>query len=363
MARSLIKPQMLETLLLLAAVSGGEAAAQSTPPSATIAEAPAIAGAASDAAANVRHAPANQRPWISDDPDLNAVISKISDFYDVTPPAKPAPPAKTTTTRPSLGPHLVQSSESYQSQGRQIRIDVLRPDDDEPRPAVLILHGASGIGDGTFYREAAEIFAERGYVTFIPYYLPKVQQQRSTHVSAKKGAKDKPVLPQVSKVDDESVRAGFAVQERTLRDALAYMTRSAHVDASRIGVFGMSLGGFHALHLSSQDYRIMAVVDMSGALRGNTMPESDRLPPTLALHGARDSLVPVSRARSLAEYLKRRGIPHELMIYPDQGHFFRGKAQADALQRSAAFFGTYLGQSDINRADTNRAARSRDGGE
>jgi len=354
---------MLETLLLLAAVSGGDAVAQSASPNPAIAEAPAISGAAADAASNLRHAPANARPWLSDDPDLNAVISKVSDFYDVSPPTKPARPADAAAPRPSLGPHLVQSTESYQSQGRQIRIDVLRPDDDAQRPAVLILHGASGIGDGTFYREAAEIFAERGYVTFIPYYLPKIQQQRNAKV-AKKDAKDrKAALPQVSKVDDESVRAGFAVQERTLRDALAYITRSAHVDASRIGVFGMSLGGFHALNLSSQDYRIMAVVDMSGALRGNTMPESNRLPPTLALHGAKDPLVPVSRARSLAEYLKRRGIPHELMIYQDQGHFFHGKAQADALQRSAAFFGTYLGQSDINRADINRAARSRDGGE
>ncbi len=353
---------MLETLLLLAAaVSGGDAVAQNAPPVPVIAEAPAASSASgSDAASMSRHAPANARPWMTDDPALNAVFSKISDFADVAPPAKSAsaadePAVKVPTPRPPLGPHLVQSNERYESQGRAIRIEVLRPDDDEQRPAVLILHGASGIGDGTFYHAAAEIFAERGYVTFLPYYLPKVELTRhAVKAPAKKGHNATP--PQISKVDNESIRAGFAVQERTLRDALAYISKSAHVDSSRIGVFGMSLGGFHALNLSSQDYRIMAVVDMSGALRGNTLPESKHLPPTLALHGARDPIVPVSRARSLAEYLQQLGIPYELKVYPDQGHFFRGKAQEDALRRSASFFTTYM-----TPPDNSRAARSHDG--
>ncbi len=104
------------------------------------------------------------------------------------------------------------------------------------------------------------------------------------------------------------------------------------------------------MNLSSQDYRIAAVVDMSGALRGNNMPESNRLAPTLALHGAKDPIVPVSRAKSVAQFLKSRGIPYELQIYPDQGHFFRGKAQVDALQRSAAFFDSYLSGPEANRA-------------
>src|SRR5690606_30604050 len=127
-----------------------------------------------------------------------------------------------------------------------------------------------------------------------------------------------------------SVRAGFDVQERILHDAIEQIAQNPYVDDSRIGVFGMSLGGFHALNLSSRDPRVAAVVNMGGALRGNVMPESNRLAPTLALHGAKDAVVPVSRARSLGRYLKEHGIAHDVVIYKDQGHFFRGTAREDA---------------------------------
>ncbi len=230
---------------------------------------------------------------------------------------------------------LVRSDERYTSDNRQVRMEVLRPDTDAKRPAVLILHGASGIGDGTFYRGAAEIFAERGYVTFMPHYLAATQ---STAPAPKKAAQKKGAKAEAKPAN--SIRNDFRSQEQIVQDALEAMAKNPYVDTSRIGVFGMSLGGFHALNLSSRDYRVTAVVNMSGALRGNVMPENNRLAPTLALHGAKDNLIPVSRARSLGTYLKSHGIPHEVVVYPDQGHFFRGKAQADALQRSASFFST-----------------------
>lgn len=283
-------------------------------------------------------------PALAGDADLDAAALLVSDADNRAPSA--------ASPRPGLGPHLVRNDERYASQGRQVVIEVLRPDDDSQRPAILILHGASGMGDGTFYRGAAEIFAERGYVTYIPHYLatiPSGSKLPAPKSNAKK-VKTHPSEPSAQPEQPASIRAGFPAQEQVLHDALDHMAKSPYVDSTRIGVFGMSLGGFHALTLSSRDERIIAVVDMSGALRGNVMPETNRLPPTLELHGGRDAIVPVSRARSLAEELKKRGIPHELMVYPDQGHFFRGKAQQDALQRSAAFFRSYLTPFDTNHA-------------
>jgi carboxymethylenebutenolidase len=248
-------------------------------------------------------------------------------------------------TPAAMGMQFARSNEQYVSQDRKVRIEVLRPDNDERRPAILILHGASGMGDGTFYRGAAEIFAERGYVTFIPHYLePAAGQPTVKNAKTQKGKIAKDPKP------NGSIRAGFAAQDQILRDALDFVANYHYVDSSRIGVFGMSLGGFHALNLSSRDYRIGAVVDMSGALRGNNIPQSDHIAPTLALHGARDNIVPVGRAKSLAAYLQSRGIPHELTIYPDQGHFFRGRAQHDAFKRSVNFFNTYLTPTDAHRA-------------
>lgn len=311
--------------------------------------------------ADSKEAPADQPIPVADETvrpdeaDVDAAVDRISDFYDTAPtgpatdthhPAdagrEPAP------THSVLGPHLVGSTEKYVSEGRPVVIEVLRPDHDDRRPAVLILHGASGIGDGAFYRGAAEIFAEHGYVTFLPHYLAAI---RSVPVKSKtlKGR------AAAAKIDAKrprpgTIRAEFPEQEQVLRDALNYMAQSPYVDPTHIGVFGLSLGGFHALTLSSHDDRIVAVVDMSGALRGNAIPASNHLAPTLELHGARDPIIPVARAKALANTLSRLGIPHELKIYPNQGHFLRGKAQQDALQRAADFFGTYLTPSETSHA-------------
>ena len=40
--------------------------------------------------------------------------------------------------------------------------------------------------------------------------------------------------------------------------------------------------------------------------------------------------------------LKARGTPHEIMIYPDQGHGFFGTAQMDAGARILAFLQRHL---------------------
>ena len=61
------------------------------------------------------------------------------------------------------------------------------------------------------------------------------------------------------------------------------------------------------------------------------------------LHGARDRVVPVQAATQLQGFLQARRIPHEVQIYPDQGHGFTGAAALDAAQRIAAFFTRYLG--------------------
>jgi dienelactone hydrolase len=264
------------------------------------------------------------------DPDLTAA-ARLGETPDDEVPAK------------AFGLQFVRTEQRFASQGNQVKLEVLRPDNDEKRPAILILHGASGIGDGAFYRGAAEIFAERGYVTFMPHYLaaePSRSEPKATAKSKTKTAAKK--QPATDPTPQGNVRAGFTVQQQILLDALDEMARNPYVDASRIGIFGMSLGGFHALNLSSRDYRVAAVVNMGGALRGNNMPESNRIAPVLALHGAKDSVVPVGRARQLAQQLKQHGIAHDLVIYADQGHFFRGKARQDAFQRSATFFSTYL---------------------
>ena len=51
---------------------------------------------------------------------------------------------------------------------------------------------------------------------------------------------------------------------------------------------------------------------------------------------------PAFAATQIRDLLERRRIPHEVKIYPDQGHGFTGAAAHDAAVRIAGFFGRYL---------------------
>ena len=45
--------------------------------------------------------------------------------------------------------------------------------------------------------------------------------------------------------------------------------------------------------------------------------------PTLVLHGANDTNVPVVEAEQVVAALKQRGVPVEYVLFPDEGHGFR----------------------------------------
>lgn len=65
--------------------------------------------------------------------------------------------------------------------------------------------------------------------------------------------------------------------------------------------------------------------------------------PVLMLHGAADPRVPVSDAEQMRDVLAARGIPHELHVYPEEGHGFRAtETRIDATERTLAFFERHL---------------------
>ena len=65
--------------------------------------------------------------------------------------------------------------------------------------------------------------------------------------------------------------------------------------------------------------------------------------PTLVLHGANDTNVPVYEAEQVVTTLRGRGIPVEYILFPDEGHGFRIEANritaADAI---VSWFTTHL---------------------
>lgn len=221
------------------------------------------------------------------------------------------------------GLSIHRSLDGFVSEGRRIRLEVIRaPGRDGPKPAVLMLHGSRGVREGALMHMQARALAERGITAFIVHYFDGLG------------------------VAAEPVRASptlHAARERVIADALTHIRGLPFVDARRIGLFGLSLGGFHALGLASRDDRVAAVANMVGAMPAPLMREGvSRMPPTLILHGDRDRVVPVRRAYELAELLERIGARYEMKIYRGEAHSFRPEAREDSLRQVAEFFARHL---------------------
>ena len=192
------------------------------------------------------------------------------------------------------------------------------------RPAVLILHGADGMARAESYRFGAQALAASGFHVVLIRYFDRTGDARANW---------------------SSLREDAPVWLATIRDAVTYVSEKPNVDQDRIAVVGFSLGASLALAAAGEDARIKAVVDVFGPLPTGA-DKAPRTPPVLILHGARDRIVPVENAHRLEKLLQGRGVPHEVKIYPDQGHGFSGAAQIDAAGRILAFLQKHLGESD-----------------
>lgn len=213
-------------------------------------------------------------------------------------------------------------SSSFTSGGRAIAIERFDAPSGGRPPAVLLLHGADGMTYGERYRMGARVLASGGYQVFLPHYLDRTGERRAGYAT---------------------IGGNFPAWTDTVVDALDLVAREPGVDPRRLGLLGTSLGGALGLAVAAQDRRVRAFANYFGFLPESIAAGARRLPPTLVLHGARDLIVPVANAYAIEALLKRLGVPHELHVYPDQAHGFAGAAQFDAAQRTATFFGRYLG--------------------
>jgi carboxymethylenebutenolidase len=215
---------------------------------------------------------------------------------------------------------------SFLSNGRKVRVEVFRAAGLEhatagvKRPAVMMLHGAGGIGGGMMIYPQAKALAARGISAFVVSYYDG--------------------LPDKSRKKDSA--ALFDVRDRVIEDALSFIMAQPDVKAEAVGVFGLSLGGFHGISLAARDFRVAALVNVFGAVPQSVSPTLNRLPPTLIFHGDKDRIVPINHSRVLSARLDKLGVSHELVVYKGQGHCFNGVFLNDSIQRTTDFFESHL---------------------
>jgi dienelactone hydrolase len=231
-----------------------------------------------------------------------------------------APAALAQDGKPSQMP-VTEQRQTFRSGGRTIAVETFRAGGPSPLPAVLMLHGADGLSGHGQYREGARGVAAAGFQVYLVHYLDRTGERRASF---------------------GTLFQNFQPWMDTVQDALAWVAQHASADPNRIGIVGISLGAALGLAVASTDPRIKALVNYFGPLPQGAIARDARLPPTLILHGGMDPIVPVSNAYAIEALLRQQAVPHEVKIYPDQAHGFRGEAERDATRRSLAFLQRHL---------------------
>jgi len=98
------------------------------------------------------------------------------------------------------------------------------------------------------------------------------------------------------------------------------IVKKYRVDADRIWVTGLSMGGFGSWRLAAYaPQQFAAIVPICG---GGETYWAKRFPhlPVWAFHGAKDVGIPVERSQAMVDALRERGGNPKLTIYPEAGH-------------------------------------------
>lgn len=214
---------------------------------------------------------------------------------------------------------------AFTSGGKTIAVDTFQTSGATQRPAVLMLHGADGLSYNAQYHEGARDVAAAGYQVHLVHYLDRTGERRASFAT---------------------LFQNFIPWMDAVEDALTFASTYPGTDANRIGIIGISLGAALGLAVSSTDRRVKTLVNYFGPLPQGAIATTPRLPPTLVLHGSADPIVPVANAYAVEALLRQQNVPHEVKVYPGQGHGFRGAAEKDATQRALAFLRRYLTRAD-----------------
>jgi dipeptidyl aminopeptidase/acylaminoacyl peptidase len=228
-------------------------------------------------------------------------------------------------------------------------------------PALLFLHGGSrrqmllGFHHRGYYHNAYalnQLLAARGYVVLAVNYRSGIGYGLDFREARDYGASG-------------------ASEVRDILGAGRYLAARPDVDASRIGLWGGSYGGYltaqglvHAPELFAAGVDIHGVHDWNVAIR-NFVPsyEADHDPerrdrafraspmslvdrwedPVLLIHGDDDRNVAFAETVDLVRELRRMDIAHETLVFPDEVHgFLLHRNWVAAYEATVAFFDRWL---------------------
>lgn len=228
-------------------------------------------------------------------------------------------------------------------------------------PAVLCVHGGPWTRDQWGFRAETQWLANRGYLCV------QVNFRGSTGYG--------------KRFTNAGDREWGGRMQDDLQDAVRHTVALGHTDPDRVAVYGGSYGGYAALvgaAFTPDDYRCAVAVaapsslttfiesvprtwgPMAAMLRRRVgSPESEReflwsrsplsvadriRIPLLIGQGARDPRVRSAESEQLVSALRRNGVPHEYLLFPDEGHgFVRPRNRLAFYAAAERFLAQHLG--------------------
>ncbi|GAA3004801.1 S9 family peptidase [Streptomyces fulvorobeus] len=230
-----------------------------------------------------------------------------------------------------------------------------------PLPTVLCVHGGPWTRDLWGYRSESQWLANRGYLCV------QVNFRGSTGYG--------------KRFTNAGDREWGGRMQDDLQDAVRHTVALGHTDPERVAVYGGSYGGYAALAgaaFTPGDYRCAVAVaapsslttfiesvpvtwgPMAAMLRrrvGSPETEGEFLRSRSPLHaadrirvplligqGARDPRVRSEESEQLVAALRRNAVPHEYLLFPDEGHgFVRPRNRLTFYAAAERFLARHLG--------------------
>jgi dienelactone hydrolase len=247
---------------------------------------------------------------------------------------------------PARADDVTESERTFRVGDKSVRVERFAPKGGK-HPALIVLPGVDGAdGDeGKGYRERARQSARQGYVVLLVHYqdgtdacakeMPALRERFRNFLRAGNGPRPE---------DQRALAKHFDNWTGVVREAVRQAREDEAVDRDHVALVGVSLGGSVALGAAAKERgRVAAVVTLFGALPKDRYEAIESLPPTLALYGDVDELVPPRVAYGLEKALRAKKASLEFTMYQRVDHC--GK-EATPLQwlDMAARVGKFLDQ-------------------
>lgn len=228
---------------------------------------------------------------------------------------------------------------SIDDRERAIKVEVFRPATDHQGeyPAVFFLPGVEG---PERYRgphtQSCRWLADQGYIVFYVHYFDAVDYE-DLWLLRPDGSLDKSAID--ARCWEDAARWSGAVLQ-----VVGELARRPDVDANRIALDGISLGGFIALEVADEAQRDSTVPDIQAvvanwAAQFELTECQQGFAPTLHIHGQFDEVVPLSAAQQSVNEILSVGSRAELLVIPGAPHVARSK-QSD--ERTISFLASHL---------------------